>query len=212
MARYPKGYRMVATFTCQFCGQEKEYRRYFYATSGPTGPQRRQKYCSRKCASLAPRGGPATFTCRQCGQVKEYTRYFNQRGHSTGRDRRRIYCSPECSADAQRTGSYIDRHGYRILLLDGQMIPEHRRVMESAIGRPLRRDETVHHKNGERQDNRPENLELWDSRHPMGQRVEDKIDWAILYLHEHGFRVTQREPDYSDSEPIPACGLDVTGG
>lgn len=65
---------------------------------------------------------------------------------------------------------------------------EHRRVMELEIGRPLRHEETVHHINGVRSDNRIENLELWSSSHPSGQRVRDKIAWAkeILSLYEGG--------------------------
>jgi hypothetical protein len=55
---------------------------------------------------------------------------------------------------------------------------EHIAVMVELIGRPLFTDETVHHRNGVRDDNRPENLELWTSRHPKGQRVEDVVEWA----------------------------------
>ena len=55
---------------------------------------------------------------------------------------------------------------------------EHRYVMEQMIGRQLTRKETVHHKNGVRTDNRPENLELWASSQPAGQRVEDLVAWA----------------------------------
>ena len=55
---------------------------------------------------------------------------------------------------------------------------EHRLVMARALQRPLRPDESVHHKNGDRLDNRIENLELWSRFQPNGQRVVDKLAWA----------------------------------
>ena len=60
--------------------------------------------------------------------------------------------------------------------------PEHRVVMERVIGRKLMAHENVHHINGVRYDNRPENLELWSVSQPAGQRIPDKVKWAKQIL------------------------------
>jgi hypothetical protein len=69
--------------------------------------------------------------------------------------------------------------------------------MEAILGRPLLRCESVHHKNGRRDDNRPANLELWSSSQPAGQRVVDKIAWAkeLLRLYEPGALAQAREEE-----------------
>lgn len=54
--------------------------------------------------------------------------------------------------------------------------------MAQLLGRPLTDDESVHHRNGQRLDNRPENLELWSRWQPRGQRVCDKIAFAVELL------------------------------
>lgn len=64
--------------------------------------------------------------------------------------------------------------------------PEHRVLMEANLGRPLLRSESVHHINGDRADNRIENLELWSSSQPSGQRAVDKLRWAREILALYG--------------------------
>lgn len=63
---------------------------------------------------------------------------------------------------------------------------QHREVMAEKIGRPLLRHETPHHKNGVRHDNRPENLELWSTSQPAGQRAIDKLEWAKEIIALYG--------------------------
>lgn len=82
---------------------------------------------------------------------------------------------------------HISAEGYKIVRdSDGKSVKEHRLVMEQIIGRRLTPDESVHHINGEKLDNRPENLELWASKHPKGQRVDELVDFAIEILSLYG--------------------------
>ncbi len=92
------------------------------------------------------------------------------------------------------TGS-TDGYGYRKITVDGRAVKEHRYVMEQMLGRPLLPTESVHHRNGQRGDNRPENLELWTTSQPAGQRVADKVAWALELLELYGGNVLTRPPD-----------------
>ncbi len=78
---------------------------------------------------------------------------------------------------------HVSKAGYRSLPAEkgrkGRRVLEHRAIAERLLGRPLEPWENVHHKNGVRSDNRPENLELWVKPQPAGQRPEDLVAWVV---------------------------------
>jgi hypothetical protein len=102
-------------------------------------------------------------------------------------DRTRRFCSSECWYESKvPTGTRrIADHGYvevkvpldtpggRLAGNKTRWMLEHRYVMQQVLGRPLGKGENVHHRNGQRDDNRPENLELWKRKQPYGVRSGD---------------------------------------
>lgn len=64
--------------------------------------------------------------------------------------------------------------------------------MEQMLGRKLASHENVHHKNGNRSDNSPGNLELWVTAQPSGQRPEDLVQFAYEILAQYGPMVAPR--------------------
>lgn len=130
------------------------------------------------------------FECPECKNI------FLNRPYKT-RGIKPKFCSRSCKAKQKcpnrqydkhwnwKGGKYKDKNGYIRVLKEGKYILEHVFILEEYMGRKLYDDEIVHHLNGIRDDNRVENLELWSSGHPKGQRIEDKVRWAREILKRY---------------------------
>lgn len=104
----------------------------------------------------------------------------------------------------KRTGNGTLSHGYRTVAVPAELrhltngekrTAEHRLVMAQLLGRALYADESVHHRNGDRLDNCPANLELWSRWQPSGQRVDDKIAHALAMLERYAPHLLARQSD-----------------
>lgn len=105
--------------------------------------------------------------------------------------RRRRNGDPLCLKNAP-FGSGTVKNGYRMVRRAGHpnaqsqgLIYEHRLIMSEHLGRALTDQENVHHINGDTLDNRLENLELWSTKQPLGQRIPDKVAWAREILNAY---------------------------
>lgn len=100
----------------------------------------------------------------------------------------KIHGDPNICTKQKNPYGWIDQNGYFVLskrITGKTNVVEHRWVVEQHIGRKLFRHEHIHHINGNRIDNRLENLEIWSTLQPAGQRIRDKLNYAreILRLY-----------------------------
>lgn len=160
---------MPVAVMCSNCGKsfEKKRNRIF-----------ENNYCSRQCMKEFRRGksGGARAECGNCG--KEIWMAPSRLQRAQDRDRK-VYCSWDCKRQwysgknhHMYKGKYKNLPGYVVIrgdevpeeyhsmLTESDHVLEHRLVMAQHLGRSLTDGEVVHHKNGVKDDNRIENLEL----------------------------------------------------
>jgi hypothetical protein len=103
----------------------------------------------------------AVAVCDCCGNEFQTFKCYEKR------NRKHRFCSKKCEAEFKKLnntrqswkgGSISPTTGYKYIKIDGKDIGEHTLVAELKIGRRLREGEVVHHINGNKTDNRPENL------------------------------------------------------
>jgi hypothetical protein len=142
-------------------------------------PHTAQGYCAAHYQRWA-KGKPVTDTPighadrhRRC-KVDGCEDAHHAKGYCRLHYKRWLYEGDVGPLGGKRPYGHITKAGYRRI---GHKF-EHVLVMEAILGRPLRPKENVHHINGQRDDNRPENLELWSTSQPAGQSVDDKLQWA----------------------------------
>lgn len=148
----------------------------------------KQKTCSNECGDKIRQTAKRRTNCEHCGKplksnIAPKVRFCSKSCAMKDRDRKGQLNAPVGARQKHSNGyMMIKMPGNPGAYKTGWML-EHRYVMEEFLGRALNDDEHVHHKNGDRSDNRLENLELWSGKKdPPGQRQIDRAKDLVLKM------------------------------
>jgi len=122
---------------------------------------------SPRCPTCGHKKQPKSIHCFRC--VK---RGYNKNNWQGGKISKKGY-------------TMVGQHGHPRASRRGHYVFEHILVMEKILKRFLLPGESVHHKNGVRNDNHRKNLELWIKSHPSGIRMKDAVKWAKEILRRY---------------------------
>lgn len=195
-------------FSCDQCGKP------FHMRPGNLRSYRKKwgkdpRYCSTVCGGKGRKLADEKWQvhCVQCGKPMPI-----QRRPGGTINRQKKLCSTACRSQFRQEhapklfdGGIRTRHlkrGYVWLSIPAYLsrtgkktyMLQHRYVMEQHLGRAMLKQETIHHINGVRDDNRIENLELFSTHHGEGSRVTDKVAHAIEVLRLY--------PDFAKAQGV----------
>jgi hypothetical protein len=173
---------MPVTWKCEMCGKEKT-----------TKPSRVGKFCGKECTAEYNRQRLDTGTykaCEVCGeQFKTKPSHLNKRRT----------CSNECSGQLKviegkdvgtwnsnhkledshnwKGGRRVRENGYVYLRVSSSKeILEHRHVMEQELSRKLSTEEHVHHKDEDKLNNTPVNLQVMSKPEHQSYHAKKRVE------------------------------------
>lgn len=175
-----KGKTKVTWLACKVCGFERWVMPNYIEKNICSTCFKRQRAYDIHLNSFVHK---ETCKCRKCRMGRGYFKGSNNPMWRGGRKVLKsgyvyVYLSPDSEFSSMISNGVGQNY-----------VAEHRLIMAMHLKRNLTKEETVHHINGIKSDNRIENLELWSSRHHSGQRVEDQIKWAIEILTKNNYKV-----------------------